>query len=128
MANYKLNIKAIKILETVYLLNEKSYYPNIAGVHKILNGVIDKETIKFKELTTFSTSISLKGRQLASQVHQLIRYGYLSYRHNKDDDKMYLRITYKGESNLSDYKKHHKVNFLKKTLKEDEPTIVLIKN
>ena len=127
MAEYKLNITTIKILETVYELNELSYYPLMLGVHKILNGIIDEETSKFMKIKTFSTLTSVKGRQLASDIHQLIRYGYLSYKHNKSDDKMYLRITFKGESNLEDYKKHHKVTFKGYTKKKEDPTIVLIK-
>lgn len=127
MANYELNVTVIKILETVYELNNKNYYPNMHGVLKIVNGVIDEETAPFLKLKTFSTLTSTKGRQLASDVHQLVRYGYLSYQHNKSDDKMYLRITFKGESNLEDYLKHHKVNFKKASKKKAAPTIVLIK-
>lgn len=127
MPNYELNVTVIKILETVYELNEKNYYPNAHGVLKIVNGVIDEETAPFIKLKTFSTLTSVKGRQLASDIHQLVRYGYLSYQHNKSDDQMYLRITFKGESNLEDYLKHHRVSFKKANKKKAEKTIALIK-
>lgn len=127
MANYELSITTIKILEMVYELNQKDYYPNMHGVLKLVNGKIDEETAKFINFKTFSTLTSIKGRQLANHVHQLVRYGYLSYKHNKVDDRMYLYITFKGESNLEDYKKHHKVNFKKREKMKAKPTIALIK-
>lgn len=127
MANYELSITTIKILETIYELNDKNYYPDMHGVLKLVNGKIDEETAKFINLKTFSTLTSIKGRQLANHIHQLVRHGYLSYKHNPGDDKMYLYITFKGESNLENYKKHHKVNFKKNENKKKAPTIVLIK-
>ncbi len=128
MASYKLNITSVKVLETVYLLNNKNYYPNYIGVLKIVNGVVDEDTSKFVSLETFSTLTSKKGRQLASMIHQLIRYGFLTYIHNKKDDEMYLRITFKGESNLEDFKKHHKVNYKKNSKRKDKPSIAYINN
>lgn len=127
MANYKLNITSFKVLNTIYILNEQSYYPLIEGVKKIVNGAIDEDTIKFKNIDTFSTLTSIKGRRLASIIHQLVRYNYLTYIHNKIDDQMYLKITFKGESNIEDYLKHHKVTFKKNNIKENKPTIVYIK-
>jgi len=127
MANYKLNITSVKVLDTIYLLNNKNYYPNYIGVLKIINGIIDEETSKFVSLETFSTLTSKKGRQLASIVHQLVRYNYLTYIHNKEDDEMYLRITFKGESNLEDYKKHHKVNYKKNSKPKSKPCFAYIK-
>lgn len=128
MAVYKLNITSIKVLDTINLLNQKNYYPTYIGVLKIVNGIIDSDTSKFTSLVTFSTLTSKKGRQLASIIHQLVRYGYLTYKHNKNDDEMYLRITFKGESNLEDYKKHHIVNYKKNNKKENKPSIVFINN
>ncbi len=127
MANYQLNITTIKILKMVYDLNQKDYYPNIHGVLKLVNGKLDEETAPFVSYATFSTLTSLKGRQLANHIHQLIRYGYLSYKHNKEDDEMYLYITFKGETNLENYQKHHKVNFKKREKSKAKPTIALIK-
>jgi len=127
MANYKLNITSVKVLETVNLLNNKNYYPTYIGVLKIINGIEDEETSKFVSLETFSTLTSKKGRQLASIVHQLVRYNYLTYIHNKIDDEMYLRITFKGESNLEDFKKHHKVNYKKNSKRKAKPSFAYIK-
>lgn len=127
MATYKLNITSVKVLDTVNLLNQKNYYPNYIGVLKIINGIEDEETSKFVSLETFSTLTSKKGRQLASIVHQLVRYNYLTYIHNKSDDEMYLRITFKGESNLEDFKKHHKVNYKKNSKRKPKPSFAYIK-
>jgi len=127
MANFKLNITSFKVLYTINKLNEKNYYPNIHGVLKLVNGVIDNETKDFISLETFATLISIKGRRMSSIVHQLQRYNYVSLKHDKSDDNMYLYVTFKGESNIEDYLKHHKISFKKKDNKVLQKTIAYIK-
>lgn len=127
MRNKLPNLTDVKILDTVYQLNIKSFYPSFIGVKKILNGVIDEDTNKFINLTTFSTLISIKGRSFTSKIHQLIRYGYLSLKHNPTDDLMYLKITEKGTKFLLDILKEKKLKYKKKNLKENKHEIVFIR-
>ena len=79
MKKEKISLTSIKILKTVFDLNNINRYPTSIAVNYILNGEINEETILLKDLVTFSSLLSLKGRKFTTYITQLVRHGYLKY-------------------------------------------------
>lgn len=111
---YSINISEYKILLTIFLLNEKHYYPTHKGVNYILKGELNNDTYLFQDLETFKTLISLSNKKISFIVLSLIRHGLLKLIYDKNNNDKYLFITDKGEEYLFDYKKNHKINLKKK--------------
>ena len=111
---YSINISEYKILLTIFLLNEKHYYPTHKGVNYILKGELNNDTNLFQDLETFKTLISLSNKKISFIVLSLIRHGLLKLIYDKNNNDKYLFITDKGEEYLFDYKKNHKINLKKK--------------
>lgn len=120
---YILETSDLKILETVSLLNKDSYYPLPEGVYKILSGVDDEETEKFKDLVTYKTLISFNSKKVSRLIMMLLRHHYLERVYDESSDKLYLKVAPKGEVELVNYHKRHKYKFAKKEV-NFEPTIV----
>lgn len=111
---YSINISEYKILLTIFLLNEKHYYPTHKGVNYILKGELNSDTYLFQDLETFKTLISLSNKKISFIVLSLIRHGLVKLIYDKNNNDKYLFITDKGEEYLFDYKKNHKINLKKK--------------
>lgn len=117
----------IKILKTVQILNEMDLYPLALGVYKIISGSKDPEYERYQSLETYSTLISLNSRHVSRLVMMLLRNGYLENIYDENTNELYLKITQKGVSFLSDYHKKHKYSFKRKS-SESKPLIVEIKD
>lgn len=113
---YSINISEYKILLTIYLLNEKHYYPTHKGVNFILKGEINDDTYLFKDLETFKTLISLSNKKISFIVLSLIRHELIKLIYDKNGSDKYLFITDKGEEYLFDYKMNHKIILKKKNI------------
>lgn len=122
---FKLNVTYFKILETVYLLNEKNYYPLPQGVGKILRGEIDFDTEEFIDFPTFKTLISYSSKKICRYVMMLHRYHYLNKKYDPNSNELYLEITELGKSSLLEFKRKYK-NIYKQKQKNLKPTIVKI--
>ena len=118
---YSINVTQYKILVTVSELNKKSLYPSLKGLRNILSGSDDKETVKYRDISTYSSLISVQKRTLASIVLMLVRSEFLTYKYDPKSDDMYLMITIKGNESIYDFKKHHKVSLIskEKTLRDE---------
>ena len=103
-----------KILETVSLLNKDNYYPLPEGVYRILVGDEDEDIAIFSYLPTYKTLISFNQKKISRLIVMLLRYRYLERVYDPETDKMYLRITPLGETELLKYHKKHKYKFTKK--------------
>ena len=125
MEKYQPSLIETKILLTIEYLNSLGYYPLPLGVTKILNGIIDEETIAFKECPTFQTAISYNSKKISKSIVILNRYNYVKKTFDKVTNELYLEITDKGKSYLLDFNKHHKIN-LTRHKKEFKVTIVKI--
>lgn len=125
MSNLKLSITHQKILDTVRLLNEANFYPNSEGVYKILAGVIDEETINYKDSDTFSTLISFNIKKVSRYILLLVRYGYLEKIYDKITNDLYLKISFKGLETSQNFHKKYKKPY-PKSLKKLKRTIVKI--
>lgn len=109
MSNFKLSITHQKILDTVRFLNDNNFYPNQEGVYKILTGILDEETIPFKDINSFSTLISFNSKKVSRYILLLVRYGYLAKIYDKTTNDLYLKITFKGlEASEKFHKKYRK--------------------
>ena len=122
---YILETSDYKILRTVSLLNEQGYYPLAEGIYKILSGSEDDDVLPFVDLPTYKTLISYSSKKVSRFVMMLIRYKYLERVYDQKTDKLYLKITVKGETELLKYHKKHKYTFKQKQVNQ-EPTIVKI--
>ena len=117
----------IKILDTVYFLNEKKLYPLSGGVYKILIGSEEKEYEAYQAIPTYGTLLSLSTKHISRLIMMLLRYKYLTYKFDKETEELYLEVSPKGLMFLSDYHKKHKYKFKKKE-KNNAPLIVRIED
>lgn len=109
----QLTLTQTKILRTIHDLNLKKIYPTNNGIGKILNGLIDEETYPLKNLVTFSTLLSIKGRQLSAQITHLVRRDYLKYHYANHSLIKYLEITTLGISTLLFEENNRKISYKK---------------
>lgn len=117
----------LKILETVSLLNKDHFYPLSEGVFLILSGDDDEDIQKFNYLPTFKTLISFNQKKISRLIVMLLRYHYLERVYDPNTDKLYLKITALGETELINYHKKHKYKFTTKKVKKS-PSIVKLEN
>lgn len=113
-SEFKLTVSHYKILQTILDLNNIKKYPTAKGVNNILMGKLDVETRQYIDFQTFGTLISFPGRRLCSYILNMVRRGYLSYIYDKNTDAMYLRVTEKGEIEVSEFERKHKSSYKKK--------------
>ena len=113
----------IKILRTIYLLNEQNLYPLALGVYKILIGSKEPEFERCRSLETFSTLISPNSRHVSKLIMMLLRNRYLENIYDENTNELYLKITEKGKVFLNDYYKKHKYSFKKKN---SEPKVLIV--
>lgn len=125
MNELKLVITHYKLLDTIKWLNDKHLYATALGVHKIVHGDMDEDTIGLTHCPTFSTLISYGSKKVARFLLALHRYGYLIKVYDKKSNALYLSITLKGRQALELYHKKHKVNY-KKGVKKFKPEIIKI--
>ena len=124
---YVLETCDLKILETISLLNKDHYYPLSEGVYLILSGDDDEEIEKFSYLPTFKTLISFNQKKISRLIVMLLRYRYLERVYDPNTDKLYLKISPLGETELVKYHKKHKYKFT--TMKVNKtPSIVKLEN
>lgn len=120
---FHLTVSHFKILETVYLLNDKKAYPNAKGLNNILKGQVDLYTKDYVDLPTFATLISFCGRKMCACVLNLIKRNYLVYIYDDSCDDMFLQITIKGKEALFRFKDYYNKPYSKKT-RIEKPTII----
>lgn len=114
MEKFKLNITDFKILSTVQQLNDLGYYPLNEGIFKIVTGIVDDETKKFENLSTFSTLVSYSSKKICSLTLMLTRYKYLEKIFDRKTNELYFKITVLGQNSLQNYLKNRKLAFQKK--------------
>ena len=124
---YILETTDYKILETVYLLNKYNYYPLAEGVYKILTGSDDDEIEEFKDFVTYKTLVSYSSKKVSRFIVMLLRYKYLERIYDEKTDKLYLKVSPKGEMELVNYHKKHKYNFVKKKVNKTKTIIKIEK-
>ena len=122
---FKLTPSHYKVLETVDYLNKLKYYPLPSGIHKIIKGEKDDETIQFKECPTYGTIISFSSKKVCRLVMMLVRYNYLEKIYDRNTNELYLKISNFGSIELIKYLKKHKINHTKKSANV-KPSIVKI--
>ncbi len=115
--DYQPKVTEVKILMTIDYLNERGYYPFPYGVTKILNGVIDEETVNFTNCPTFSNLISIVNKNVCHMVNMMVRYGYLKKVYSRETNKLYLGITEKGKKYMNSYVSTHNLYLNKKQQK-----------
>ena len=125
MKELKLVITHYKLLDTIKWLNDKHLYATALGVHKIVHGDVDEDTVKLTNCPTFSTLISYGSKKVARFLLALHRYGYLIKVYDKKSAALYLSITLKGRDALALYHKKHKANY-KKGARKFKPEIIKI--
>ena len=125
MRDLELVITHYKLLDTIKWLNDQHLYASALGVHKIVHGDLDEDTVNLTECPTFSTLISFGSKKVARFLLALYRYGYIIKVYNKPTNALYLSITLKGRNALDLYHKKHK-SFYKKSTKKFKSEIVRI--
>ena len=118
-----INITLYKILLTINYFNELGYTPSVAGILKIITGVIDEETENFALCPTFQTLVSYGSKRLSRDMNILVSYGYLHRIHKEEFSDYYFEINDSGKTILVYYKAHHKINLTKHEIKK-KPTII----
>lgn len=125
MKELKLVITHYKLLDTVKWLNDQHLYATAIGVHKIVHGDIDQDTVNLTKCPTFSTLISYGSKKVARFLLALHRYGYVIKVYDKKTNTLYISITLKGRQALELYHKKHKAIY-KKGSKKFKPEIIKI--
>lgn len=120
MKELEISITHIKILETISELNKRNMYPLSDGVYKIVAGIIDEETMKLMDISTFSTLVSFNSKKVCRYLLALKRYGYIKKIYNKEKDNLFYITTQKGEEEILRFHKRHKRPFIKKQRKFKE--------
>lgn len=125
---YKLCTNDLKILETISLLNKEDKYPLAECVYLILTGDESEDVQEFSNLPTFKTLVSYPSKKVSRLIIMLIRYGYLERIYDEASDKLYLKISIKGDMELLKYHKKHKYGYKKKQVKHKQLYAVIKKN
>ena len=125
MKELKLVITHYKLLDTIKWLNDKHLYATALGVHKIVHGDLDEDTVNLTGCPTFSTLISYGSKKVARFLLALHRYGYIIKVYDKKTNALYLSITFKGREALEVFHKKHRGEY-KKTAKKFKSQIVTI--
>ena len=125
---YKLCTNDLKILETISLLNKEDKYPLAECVYLILTGDESEDVQEFKDLPTFKTLVSYSSKKVSRLIIMLIRYGYLERIYDEASDKLYLKVSLKGDMELLKYHKKHKYSYKRKQVKHKQLYAVIKKN
>ena len=125
MSELKLVLTHYKLLDTIAWLNSLHLYATSFGVHKIVHGDIDEDTVNLTECPTFSTLTSYGSKKIARFLLALYRYGYLIKVYDKKTNALYFSITLKGREALELFHKKHR-NGYKKSVKKFKSEIVKI--
>lgn len=125
---YKLCTNDLKILETISLLNKEDKYPLAECVYLILTGDESEDVQEFKDLPTFKTLVSYPSKKVSRLIIMLIRYGYLERIYDEASDKLYLKVSLKGDMELLKYHKKHKYSYKRKQVKHKQLYAVIKKN
>lgn len=125
---YKLCTNDLKILETISLLNKEDKYPLAECVYLILTGDESEDVQEFKDLPTFKTLVSYPSKKVSRLIIMLIRYGYLERIYDEASDKLYLKVSIKGDMELFKYHKKHKYSYKRKQVKHKQLYAVIKKN
>lgn len=125
---YKLCTNDLKILETISLLNKEDKYPLAECVYLILTGDESEDVQEFNNFPTFKTLVSYPSKKVSRLIIMLIRYGYLERIYDEASDKLYLKVSVKGDMELLKYHKKHKYSYKKKQVKHKQLYAVIKKN
>ena len=117
MKEFAINQTYYKVLLTISELNKRSYYPLNEGVYKILSGIIDDESSKFVNVVTFATLTSYTSKKICHLTLMLFRNGYIGKIFDPQTNKLYFRVTDKGELALTAFFEKHRHNFAKRKQK-----------
>ena len=117
MKEFALNQTYIKVLLTISELNKRSYYPLNEGIYKILAAVNDEEIVPFMDLETFGTLTSFSSKKICHLTLMLFRNGYIGKIFDPQTNKLYFRVTDKGELALTAFFEKHRHNFAKRKQK-----------
>ena len=123
MKYFKINITHFKLLDTIGYLNNMNRYPLNEGVCKIVTGVIDEETLPYRNCPTFSTLISFNGKKTTRYITALEKNGYLHRVFDRETNNLYLELTRKGKEALYLFHKRHGLEYPKKERKIDRTII-----
>lgn len=124
MKAFKLTMAHYKMLDTIYYLNLENKYPLAEGVYKILAGIVDDETIFYKDMPTFSTLISFGSKKVCRYLLALQKAGYIHKRFDEKTNNLYFEISMLGKKTIEYFHKIHikpypkKVREVKKTIIE----------
>lgn len=126
MAELKINATYIKVLDTIFELNQNDCYPINQGIYKILCGKDDEETKEYNFVKTFGTLVSASSKKICNLTLMLFRYGYIEKFFHYPTEQLYFKITQKGISELENYYKKSKRKYSKKE-QSVQPTILNLK-
>lgn len=127
MSELKINATYIKVLDTIYELNQNDCYPINQGIYKILAGKDDEETKEYSYVKTFGTLVSTTSKKVCNLTLMLFRYGYIEKFFHYPTEQLYFKITQKGISELENFFKKSKREYTKKE-QIVQPTILNLKN
>ena len=127
MSELKINATYIKVLDTIYELNQNDCYPINQGIYKILVGKDDEETKEYSYVKTFGTLVSTTSKKVCNLTLMLFRYGYIEKFFHYPTEQLYFKITQKGISELENFFKKSKREYTKKE-QIVQPTILNLKN
>lgn len=127
MINFKINLAYIKVLDTIYELNQNDCYPLNQGIYKILSGKNDDEGKEFSYIKTYGTLISTTSKKICNYTLMLTRHGYIEKFYHYPTEKLYFKITEKGIAELLSFHKKSKSKY-SSTVRKNKPTILKLSN
>lgn len=113
----------MKIMFLLKELNEKELFPISEGVYKILNGVMDQETVNLQSLKSFGSLISYSHKKITRFITHLMKIGFVINIYDNNTKSLYLKLSMDGE----EYLNNNPIPSLKTKTKRSKPTIVNIK-
>ena len=126
MKEFTVNQTYAKVLLTILELNKQSYYPLNEGLYKILTGIIDDETAPFTNIPSFGTLTSYTSKRICHLTSMLFKHGLIGKIFDPESQKLYFRVSEKGEQLVNDFYKKHHCSFTRRKPKTAQ-TIVKIK-
>ena len=81
----KLTPTATCFIVAIGELESRGKIASMEGIIKIISGELDEETVSFKDMVGFASSLSIKKKRGKNLLHSLVRKGYLDQRYIEGD-------------------------------------------
>lgn len=96
----------LKLLDLIALLNDHGRMGSPEGIVALAQGIVNPETLAFKEAESFGSLTSYSGKRLKGLLRLLVQKGYLSQAYSAAEEDYFFLISAQGRAALTPYRAH----------------------